>query len=523
MAVRERAIPFGITSKGPELNFQVVGGLPAYPDGVVPVEKTIATGLTASVYNYIEYWLAGRGWLYGNTSVMDLSNCNSVHITGSTVVSMAWSHAYGLKSNSRAELLLSDNTAIELASGYGELYTAGSTYTYTVDATVDLSGYSAEQLSSVSVRVGLGDISAGGGATSGLRHDANLTINSVTGISVSAEPGPPAENPIENTIWVNTDIDITEWAVSNMDPRSNLYTLDGAINGALINSSGAVDTSFTNFYATDYIAIPEGCTSLSLTQYYTTTGGYNAWYTADKTFISAFQKQSGTTELTVPTNAAYIRLSQAKISEPNGLVLLAAPKEGTVWIGTGNSSFVEFNALKENKLMILPTMIKQGNGLKWVFKDGHIYQNGEWITFFAPRDEGCWTFKKYASGASTPHPSDFVGKTVTATKIFKDSDLSTSMAIGDSYSAMCTTYLYFDADATLSISFTTDDGGSVTLNGWLLGDLTSCTAKTLSCPFKAGWNELVVCFTEGSGGDGWTTSPRLYNHASVKAMYASLY
>lgn len=103
----------------------------------------------------------------------------------------------------------------------------------------------------------------------------------------------------------------------------NLYTLKGAVDGALITSTGSVDTSFANFYATDYIALPAGTTSVSLTQYYTTTGGYNAWYNADKEFISAFQKSAGTSTLTPPDGARYMRLTQSKLSEADGLILTA--------------------------------------------------------------------------------------------------------------------------------------------------------------------------------------------------------
>ena len=504
MATRERAIPFGI--KGPELNFQVVGGLPVYPDGVVPVEETIATGLTASVYNYIEYWLAGWGWLYGSTSAMDLSNCDSVHITGSTVVGMAWPHAYGMKSNSRVDLLLSDNTAIELASGHGELSSSWSTYIYNVDATIDLSGYSAEQLSSASVRVGLGDISAGGGATSGLRHDANLTIDSVTGTSVSAKPGPPVENPIENTIWVNTDEETTGWSFDTSLPRDiswfemtdagTVCILSGrtytkvnaglAIVGIYVNNgqyTGPLIVSETADAVT-YSATSGGPWSYSTT----ITHGGKTWYVnnTEHFYGGGPEDTSGLNRYkcsaTTPAAAAEELLNAYESVKAKGSIDI---EHGYIHISTGPSSFVPFNALKENYMLTQPIATSQWDGSKWVFRDGHIYQNGEWITFFAPKNEGCWTFKKYASGASTPHPSDFVGKTVTETKIFKDSDLSTSMAIGDSYSAMCTTYLYFDADTTMSISFTTDDNGSVTLNGTLLGDLTSCTAKSISCPFKA--------------------------------------
>lgn len=53
--------------------------------------------------------------------------------------------------------------------------------------------------------------------------------------------------------------------------------------------------------------------------------------------------------------------------------------EGAVWIQTGNSSPVEFNALKKNSIHIYPLSAKQYVGGAWVDKDAKSYQSGAWV------------------------------------------------------------------------------------------------------------------------------------------------
>ena len=62
-------------------------------------------------------------------------------------------------------------------------------------------------------------------------------------------------------------------------------------------------------------------------------------------------------------------------NEPNVRV------SGTVWIQTGASSPVAFNAVKKNGLMVYPLSAKQYIGGSWVVKEASIYQSGEWVQF----------------------------------------------------------------------------------------------------------------------------------------------
>lgn len=54
---------------------------------------------------------------------------------------------------------------------------------------------------------------------------------------------------------------------------------------------------------------------------------------------------------------------------------------GLVWIPTGTSSTVHFNALKKNAIEVYPQSVKQYIGSEWVQIDAHIYHGGEWVQF----------------------------------------------------------------------------------------------------------------------------------------------
>jgi hypothetical protein len=58
------------------------------------------------------------------------------------------------------------------------------------------------------------------------------------------------------------------------------------------------------------------------------------------------------------------------------------PAEGIVWIFTGTSSPVEFNALKKNCIQVYPLSAKQYIGGAWVDKVAKSYQNGAWVDWW---------------------------------------------------------------------------------------------------------------------------------------------
>lgn len=55
---------------------------------------------------------------------------------------------------------------------------------------------------------------------------------------------------------------------------------------------------------------------------------------------------------------------------------------GMVWISTGTSSTVPFNALKQNNIMVYPLYAKQYISGAWVDKTAKSYQNGKWVNWY---------------------------------------------------------------------------------------------------------------------------------------------
>lgn len=60
------------------------------------------------------------------------------------------------------------------------------------------------------------------------------------------------------------------------------------------------------------------------------------------------------------------------------------PMEGMVWIYTGATSPVAFNALKKNGIQVFPVFAKQYIGGTWVEKTEKSWQNGEWSEWAIP-------------------------------------------------------------------------------------------------------------------------------------------
>lgn len=58
------------------------------------------------------------------------------------------------------------------------------------------------------------------------------------------------------------------------------------------------------------------------------------------------------------------------------------PSDGMVWISTGTSRTVEFNALKKNGIQVYPLSAKQYVSGAWVDVTAMSYQGGEWVDWF---------------------------------------------------------------------------------------------------------------------------------------------
>lgn len=105
-------------------------------------------------------------------------------------------------------------------------------------------------------------------------------------------------------------------------------------------------------------------------------------YPSAETLLAATPKENTIGIITTTPIAGWI----FSATEPEGLA------EGIVWILTGVSSPVEFNALKKNGIDVYPTSVKQYVNGAWVDLTAKSYQNGEWVEWWV------WDGELYDSG-----------------------------------------------------------------------------------------------------------------------------
>lgn len=138
------------------------------------------------------------------------------------------------------------------------------------------------------------------------------------------------------------------------------------------------------------------------------------------------------------------------------------------------------------------------------------YNDGSGITQDATTYENKWYWQRYASQAMADNIQTTLNTlTTVATNYYNDSATSITMNMADSYTGRATCYIYCANDVNVSMRFETDDDGRVFLNDELIVKVASCAWTAYqTLHFKKGENKLVVCYTEGSGGDGWICDPK---------------
>ena len=93
-----------------------------------------------------------------------------------------------------------------------------------------------------------------------------------------------------------------------------------------------------------------------------------------------FKVVGGTTQPTNYTeNTIWVNTSVNIASWAFSATEPASPKEGMVWITAGNSSTVEFNALKKNGIQVYPISAKQYVSGAWVNKTVKSYRGGKFV------------------------------------------------------------------------------------------------------------------------------------------------
>lgn len=184
-------------------------------------------------------------------------------------------------------------------------------------------------------------------------------------------------NPKENTIWVNTDVKITSWHFGAEEP--NVYDIPPRAPGdphCLVSPKKLSDGDIINFtIPSDVVAVFEAIRiydPVTDKQYCVRQGSGSAvtgWPAGAKVGfrISNVRHQVGDW---VGHGTAFLMTWDSYYHE-----------EGTVWITTGASSTVEFNALKKHGLKVYPISAKQYVGGAWVDKTAKSRQNGEWVNW----------------------------------------------------------------------------------------------------------------------------------------------
>lgn len=219
-------------------------------------------------------------------------------------------------------------------------------------------------------------------------------------------------NPKENDIWVNTDVEITGWAVAPAEPNGGQVTIECStgVSTVYIGSDGS-ETYYPATIATDYANL-QGAAKITVNnpEDLVTENMYHAFYDANKTLLSTVERQAGTTTYDVPAGAAYVRLTVYSGRDTMSFTATLGVESGFVWIQTGPSSSTPFNALKKNNLTVYPVNCVQYISGAWVGMEAKTYQAGAWVdwtTWLYNMGDTCagltggWKFVEGTTGVGT--------------------------------------------------------------------------------------------------------------------------
>lgn len=226
------------------------------------------------------------------------------------------------------------------------------------------------------------------------------------GLNFKVVGNPQPASPKENIIWVNTNIPISSYHFGNEEPLvsdGNELILATQYDGGY----GKIDGSFVEDpnYTTKVFHIPTGARKVCIRiDNYSASNAAHTFFDKDSAPVSPFPRQAGYAFIDVPDNAAYVVL--ALRNSETFSVTGAYAKEGMVWILTGTSSTVPFNALKKNNITVYPMSAKQYVNGAWVDKTAKSYKNGEWVEWIP---EGMLYYRGNECDPVTGGWSAFVG------------------------------------------------------------------------------------------------------------------
>ena len=356
-----------------------------------------------------------------------------------------------------------------------------------------------------------------------------LNFNVVGGTSAPS-------NPKENTIWVNTDREITSWHFGPEEP--NAYDIqcdknaDGSANATTLLSPHVLsDGEILNF------VIPHSLTNI--TNWLVMADTYNSWYryairNLDGTLPSKWEK--GTK---VGLRISYDSTSFGDYTFRTAYIVTYGSytaEEGVVCIQTGTNSPVEFNALKKNGIQIYPLSAKQFIGGTGVVKTAKTYQGGAWQEWIPTgalyfhgnkcvNTSGGWVARGWVWGGSitntivpsvafnADHMQITLGSgnlVAGAVEVVKDQDLTSVSKLTIDFEA--TTYAYMVKLLVISRSTSYMDEAVCSVDLQPSGDQQTVAQRTVSLDVSgvSGSYDVVIAFVNAWSG-GCNATMKVYS------------
>lgn len=244
-------------------------------------------------------------------------------------------------------------------------------------------------------------------------------------------------NPSENTIWVNTENEITGWYFSIDDPftigeiveeqgaelgsytmigldETLYYTLTKANSGKAAKIIGAVSSDLDGYYDKYLILLSSDEDACKISRVGTASTeileAESSFLYDGVTYYYSYVDLNNTVE---DADSSYVSIEEAAMS-----LLPIYNSEGKVWIKTGKQSDISFNALKKNSIKIQPLSANQYINGSWMENTAQIYQSGEWRDWI---DWSKWIvkgglYKMPMVAAGVPYDSSYSKTTFTVTQ-----------------------------------------------------------------------------------------------------------
>ena len=247
------------------------------------------------------------------------------------------------------------------------------------------------------------------------------------GLNFKVVGNPQPSNPVENTIWVDTDTPITSWVFSATEPGSSDVMALSIISGSpwylsapqSLSAGDVLSFEIPGNVSNTYEAINIADPTTGDEYFVRNSDGSacNAWVKGTKVSVVLSNDTNQLNGYGGNAKTAYIRSYGSY-----GMT------EGMVWIATGTTSTVEFNALKKNGITVYPLGAKQYVSGAWVDKIAKIYQDSGWksvlstVYLFKSGEGSLVPFTKKLSGSGSGYACEITTSNITASSYVSDSE-----------------------------------------------------------------------------------------------------